>query len=245
MGYEYKEIVADGQLVSLLLDGYESFGWEVNNSLPDSSTGGKLGSSGRTVIQLKRDRKILNKAELTRLQRNFEACVSEIQTLDGRKTSVASTRYVKKETRYYINLEVLYPKSRKCHCVRRGIYRYCHWTEIFDCDKVMICDRSDFRLEKAKTLEFAVCNNSRKDLKTMAIEHFGKAPSRFGPTADAGIYIDAAGAESILELYQSMLPYPKHSQATTNYHKHWKTWNVPKVVESIKRHDTYVLNTAG
>ena len=42
------------------------------------------------MIQLKRDRKILNKAELTRLQRNFEACVSEIQTLDGRKTSVAS-----------------------------------------------------------------------------------------------------------------------------------------------------------
>lgn len=42
------------------------------------------------MIQLKRDRKILNKAELTRLQRNFEACVSEIQTLHGRKTSVAS-----------------------------------------------------------------------------------------------------------------------------------------------------------
>jgi len=90
VGYEYKEIVAAGQMVSLLLDGYESFGWEVNDSLQDSSMGGKLGSSGRTVIQLKRDRKILNKAELTRLQRNFEACVSEIQTLEGRKTSVAS-----------------------------------------------------------------------------------------------------------------------------------------------------------
>ena len=89
VGYEYKEIAADSGMVSLLLDGYESFGWEVNDSLPDCSMGGKLGGS-RTVIQLKRDRKILNKAELTRLQRNFEACVSEIQTLEGRKTSAAT-----------------------------------------------------------------------------------------------------------------------------------------------------------
>lgn len=68
----------------------------------------------------------------------------------------------------------------------------------------MICDHSDFRLEKARMLGFAVCNNSRENLKTAAMEYFGKAPSCFGLTADAGIYIDAAGAESILELYQSM-----------------------------------------
>lgn len=74
----------------------------------------------------------------------------------------------------------------------------------FGCDKVMICDHSDFRLVKAANLGFAVCNNSREDLKAAAMDCFGTAPSRFGPTADAGIYIDAAGAESILELYQSM-----------------------------------------
>lgn len=74
----------------------------------------------------------------------------------------------------------------------------------FGCDQVMVCDRSDFRLEKAKGLGFAVCNNSREDLKEKAMECFGTAPSRFGPTADVGIYIDAAGAEPILELYQSM-----------------------------------------
>ena len=33
---------------------------------------------------------------------------------------------------------------------------------------------------------------------------FGTAPSRFGPTADVDIYIDAAGAPSILETYQAM-----------------------------------------
>lgn len=74
----------------------------------------------------------------------------------------------------------------------------------FGCDQVMICDHSDFRLEKASALGFTVCNNGREDLKGKAMECFGTAPSRFGPTADAGIYIDAAGAEPILELYQSM-----------------------------------------
>ena len=74
----------------------------------------------------------------------------------------------------------------------------------FGCSQVMICDHSDFRLEKAKALGFAVCNNSREDLKAKAMECFGTAPSRFGPTADVGIYMDAAGAEPILELYQSI-----------------------------------------
>ena len=74
----------------------------------------------------------------------------------------------------------------------------------FGCGQVMICDHSDFRLEKAKDLGFAVCNHSREDLKAKAMECFGTAPSRFGPTADVGIYMDAAGAEPILELYQSI-----------------------------------------
>lgn len=90
VGYEYKEIAADEPLVSLLLDGYENFGWEVNDSLPESNGGGRPGTRQKVVIRLKRDRKILNKAELTRLQRNFEACVTEIQTLEKRKSSMAT-----------------------------------------------------------------------------------------------------------------------------------------------------------
>lgn len=74
----------------------------------------------------------------------------------------------------------------------------------FGCEQVMLCDYSDFRLEKAKALGFAVCNNSRENLKEAAIRCFGTAPSRFGMTANVPIYIDAAGAEPILELYQSM-----------------------------------------
>lgn len=90
VGYEYKEVVADSSMTALLLDGYESFGWEVYESMAQSEMRGKAGISQKTLIRIKRDRKILNKMELTRLQRNFEACVAEIQTLERRKTSAAA-----------------------------------------------------------------------------------------------------------------------------------------------------------
>lgn len=88
VGYEYKEVAADNSMISLLLDGYENFGWELNENLPESGIGGR--ASSKTLLRMKRDRKILNKAELTRLQRNFEACILEIQTLEQRKTSAAT-----------------------------------------------------------------------------------------------------------------------------------------------------------
>ena len=77
-------------MVSLLLDGYENFGWEVNESLPANGMSNRPGSVGRTLIRLRRDRKIINKMELTRLQRNFEACIAEIQTLEKSRTSAAA-----------------------------------------------------------------------------------------------------------------------------------------------------------
>lgn len=83
VGYEYKEVIAEGSMASLLLDGYESFGWELDENFPAESRNGK-------VFRLKRNRKITNKTELTRLQRNFEACVGEIQTLEKNKTSKAT-----------------------------------------------------------------------------------------------------------------------------------------------------------
>ncbi len=92
MAYEYKEVVTDPGQASFFIDGYANFGWE-----PDENVMGDIlekypertGSSQhkKIVIRLKRDRKIINKAELTRLQRNFEACVEEIRNLDKEKTS--------------------------------------------------------------------------------------------------------------------------------------------------------------
>lgn len=74
----------------------------------------------------------------------------------------------------------------------------------FGCDKVMVCDFSDLRLEKAKGLGMETCNNGREDLKFKAMKYFGEAHSLNGTTADVDIYIDAAGDASILNLYQEI-----------------------------------------
>lgn len=89
VGYEYKEIAAEGSKASFLLDGYENFGWEPDENIMENRRPGSLSHQNRVVIRLKRNRKIINKAELTRLQRNFEACVREIEMLEKAKTSAA------------------------------------------------------------------------------------------------------------------------------------------------------------
>lgn len=84
VGYEYKEIVVSSELTSMYLDCYETFGWEPDENLEVSS------AMGLTTIRMKRDRKIINKMELTRLQRQFEACAREIQDLERSKRTIAT-----------------------------------------------------------------------------------------------------------------------------------------------------------
>lgn len=74
----------------------------------------------------------------------------------------------------------------------------------FGMERVMVCDRSDFRLAAAERLGFAVCNNDRDDFAAAAVEYFGTAPSLTGNTADIDCFLDAAGAGSILELFMSL-----------------------------------------
>lgn len=68
----------------------------------------------------------------------------------------------------------------------------------------MICDHSDFRLNKAKKLGFEICNNGKENLRAKALQIFGSAMSALGETCDVDIYIDAAGADGIIETYQLM-----------------------------------------
>ena len=84
IGYEYKEIIAEQEKASMYLDGYMNFGWVPDENIQHSRI------LGRAAIKLKRDRKILNKAELTRLQRHFEACMNEIDELEKSKTRSAT-----------------------------------------------------------------------------------------------------------------------------------------------------------
>ncbi|MGN1346045.1 MAG: zinc-binding dehydrogenase [Eubacteriales bacterium] len=71
----------------------------------------------------------------------------------------------------------------------------------FGLEQVMICDYSDFRLDIAKELGFAVCRTGTEDFITKASELFGTAPSLKGKTANADIFLDAAGAESVFDSF--------------------------------------------
>lgn len=82
-GYEYKEILVSKDKVSMYIDGYKNFGWKLDENRK------QLIEKEKSIIYLKRDRKIINKAELTRLQRHFEDCLKQINELERSKTSKA------------------------------------------------------------------------------------------------------------------------------------------------------------
>lgn len=81
--YEYKEVITDRKNIYFLLDGYESFGWEQEECVCQKDI--YIQYPEKVVIKLKRSCKIMNKMELTRLQRKYEACVSEIEKLEQTK----------------------------------------------------------------------------------------------------------------------------------------------------------------
>ena len=90
VGYEYKELSVDSDKLSFMIDGYEAFGWEIDENVVNTKAVSPLPTNGTAVLRLKRNRKIINKTELTRLQRNFEACVNEIDALEKAKTTKAT-----------------------------------------------------------------------------------------------------------------------------------------------------------
>ena len=83
VGYEYLDIHVSQKMESFYVDGYTNFGWSLENISkhihPDSVT-----------LKFRRDRKIRNKAELTRLQRKFDAIIEEIESLERSKGFMAS-----------------------------------------------------------------------------------------------------------------------------------------------------------
>jgi hypothetical protein len=81
-GYDYLKVTVESTLCSQYIDGYASFGWQPDENLSPEKSGGK------TTLYLKRRRSILNKTELTRLQRHYESCMEEISALEASKTSV-------------------------------------------------------------------------------------------------------------------------------------------------------------
>lgn len=71
----------------------------------------------------------------------------------------------------------------------------------FGIEKVMICDISDFRLSIAQELGFETCNTRSIPFQDKACSYFGTAHSLKGKVADIDGFIDASGAEEILDLF--------------------------------------------
>ena len=84
ISYEYREMTVSRDMESVYADAYPHFGWILDGSGP-----AYIGLSV-TNLKFKRDRKIRNKAELTRLQRQFESNAREIEKLEQSKTTTAS-----------------------------------------------------------------------------------------------------------------------------------------------------------
>lgn len=81
--YEYKEVTVPSEKASLYLDAYESFGWKQDENFPPQE------AENKANLKLKRDRRRVNRAELTRLQRNFEADMEELDALEKSPRSTA------------------------------------------------------------------------------------------------------------------------------------------------------------
>ena len=84
VGFEYLEISAKRSMESMYVDGYRNFGWKFEDASAQEA------GSGAVRLKFKRDRRIPSKAELTRLQRQFDACALEIEALERSRTTAAA-----------------------------------------------------------------------------------------------------------------------------------------------------------
>lgn len=80
--FDYLKVTVEENLLSQYIDGYEKFGWKLDENIPTEK------NMGKAILHMKRGRKISNKVELTRLQKHYEACMEEICAMEASKNSI-------------------------------------------------------------------------------------------------------------------------------------------------------------
>lgn len=84
IGYEHQSLTVSGRMLALYTDNYQYFGWELEEkSRP-------LPGVNKYLLGFKRNWKIINKVELTRLQRQFDSHIREIERMEQSKFVFAS-----------------------------------------------------------------------------------------------------------------------------------------------------------
>ena len=80
--FDYLKVVVEEVFLSQYIDGYEKFGWCMDENVKPEK------SRGKVTLHMKRSRYVPSKMELTRLQRQYEACMGEICTLEVSKNLI-------------------------------------------------------------------------------------------------------------------------------------------------------------
>lgn len=70
------------------------------------------------------------------------------------------------------------------------------------CDKVMLVNRSTYRLDIAEKMGFYTCSPVQQDLKETAMKAFGTGYGIMGPTFNADIFVDATGSNDAFETFK-------------------------------------------
>ncbi|OZG60199.1 hypothetical protein BLEM_1888 [Bifidobacterium lemurum] len=83
IGYEYRTMQVPADLEGLVIDSYRSFGWMLDAASPRQTI-------GNSELRFKRDRQIRNKAELSRLQRQFDSSIQRVNALHASPRTKAS-----------------------------------------------------------------------------------------------------------------------------------------------------------
>ncbi|MCB2077959.1 MAG: zinc-binding dehydrogenase [Novosphingobium sp.] len=76
----------------------------------------------------------------------------------------------------------------------------------YGCDRVMVVDLSDFRLENARRLGFLTCNSRTETLVDKAKDVFGTAPGYPTEKCGARLYVDAVGVPSVINDFEQLAP---------------------------------------
>ena len=76
----------------------------------------------------------------------------------------------------------------------------------YGCDKVMIVDFSEFRLEKARQFGLVTCNPGKEDLRARALAEFGAEQSFFGERCAAKLYADCVGVGQVIDNFADLAP---------------------------------------
>jgi 2-desacetyl-2-hydroxyethyl bacteriochlorophyllide A dehydrogenase len=76
----------------------------------------------------------------------------------------------------------------------------------YGCEKVMVCDFSEYRLENARKLGFLTCNLANEDLKERAFAEFGSQRGYPSEKCGARLYVDAVGVKAVLANFAMLAP---------------------------------------